>query len=43
MATAPFKLANYHGGRHCGFGSTVVSKIGKSWKDMWEMFLWNLS
>jgi hopanoid biosynthesis associated radical SAM protein HpnH len=28
---------------HCGFEPTVVSEIGKSWKDIWEMVLWNLS
>src|SRR6266567_3056655 len=28
---------------HCGFEPTVVSEIGKSWKDIWEMFIWNLS
>ena len=25
------------------FEPTVVSEIGKSWKDIWEMFLWNLT
>jgi hopanoid biosynthesis associated radical SAM protein HpnH len=28
---------------HCGFEPTVVSEVGKSWKDIWEMVLWNLS
>lgn len=28
---------------HCGFEPSVVAEIGKSWKDVWEMFLWNLS
>jgi hopanoid biosynthesis associated radical SAM protein HpnH len=28
---------------HCGFEPTVVSEIGKSWKDIWEMVLWNLT
>lgn len=28
---------------HCGFEPTVVSEIGKSWKDIWEMVRWNLS
>ncbi|MEI8354608.1 MAG: adenosyl-hopene transferase HpnH [Deltaproteobacteria bacterium] len=28
---------------HCGFEPTVVSEIGKSWKDIWEMFWWNFS
>ncbi len=28
---------------HCGFEPTVVREIGKSWKDIKEMVLWNLS
>jgi hypothetical protein len=28
---------------HCGFEPSVVSEIGKSWKDIWEMVLWNMS
>jgi hopanoid biosynthesis associated radical SAM protein HpnH len=28
---------------HCGFEPTVVSEIGKSWKDIVEMVRWNLS
>ncbi len=28
---------------HCGFEPTVVNEIGKSWKDIWEMFVWNLT
>jgi hopanoid biosynthesis associated radical SAM protein HpnH len=28
---------------HCGFEPTVVQEIGKSWKDVWEMVLWNIS
>lgn len=28
---------------HCGFEPSVVAEIGKSWKDIWEMFLWNLT
>lgn len=28
---------------HCGFEPSVVSEVGKSWKDMWEMIVWNLS
>jgi hopanoid biosynthesis associated radical SAM protein HpnH len=28
---------------HCGFEPTVVNEIGKSWKDIWEMFIWNLT
>jgi hopanoid biosynthesis associated radical SAM protein HpnH len=28
---------------HCGFEPSVVAEIGKSFKDMWEMFLWNLT
>ncbi|HKZ16403.1 MAG TPA: adenosyl-hopene transferase HpnH [Geobacteraceae bacterium] len=28
---------------HCGFEPTVVSEVGKSWKDIWEMVRWNLS
>jgi len=28
---------------HCGFEPTVVGEISKSWKDMWEMFMWNLT
>lgn len=28
---------------HCGFEPSVVREIGKSPRDIWEMFLWNLS
>jgi hopanoid biosynthesis associated radical SAM protein HpnH len=28
---------------HCGFEPTVVTEVGKSWKDIWEMILWNFS
>ena len=28
---------------HCGFEPSVVSEVGKSWRDMWEMVKWNLS
>ncbi len=28
---------------HCGFEPTVVNEIAKSWKDVWEMALWNLT
>ena len=28
---------------HCGFEPTVVSEISKSWKDIWEMVIWNLT
>jgi hopanoid biosynthesis associated radical SAM protein HpnH len=28
---------------HCGFEPTVVTEVGKSWKDIWEMIIWNLS
>lgn len=28
---------------HCGFEPTVVNEIGKSWKDIWEMIVWNLT
>jgi hopanoid biosynthesis associated radical SAM protein HpnH len=28
---------------HCGFEPTVVREIAKSWKDIWEMMLWNLT
>jgi hopanoid biosynthesis associated radical SAM protein HpnH len=28
---------------HCGFEPTVVGEIGKSWKDIWEMLVWNLT
>ncbi|NJD90482.1 MAG: DUF3463 domain-containing protein, partial [Geobacter sp.] len=28
---------------HCGFEPTVVGEIAKSWQDMVEMALWNLS
>lgn len=27
---------------HCGFEPTVVRELGKSWRDMWEMIVWNL-
>ena len=26
-----------------GFEPTVVNEIGKSWKDIWEMMIWNLT
>jgi hypothetical protein len=28
---------------HCGFEPTVVNEIGKSWKDIWEMMIWNMT
>jgi hopanoid biosynthesis associated radical SAM protein HpnH len=28
---------------HCGFEPTVVNEVGKSWKDLWEMIVWNLT
>jgi hopanoid biosynthesis associated radical SAM protein HpnH len=28
---------------HCGFEPTVVNEIGKSWKDILEMLIWNLT
>jgi hopanoid biosynthesis associated radical SAM protein HpnH len=28
---------------HCGFEPTVVSEVGKNWRDLWEMITWNLS
>jgi hopanoid biosynthesis associated radical SAM protein HpnH len=28
---------------HCGFEPTVVTEVGKSWKDIWEMIIWNFS
>jgi hopanoid biosynthesis associated radical SAM protein HpnH len=28
---------------HCGFEPTVVQEIGKSWKDIWEMIIWNMT
>ena len=28
---------------HCGFEPTVVNEVGKSWKDLWEMIIWNLT
>ena len=28
---------------NCGFEPTVVSEVGKSWKDIWEMIIWNFS
>lgn len=28
---------------HCGFEPTVVSEIGKSWKDILEMAVWNMT
>jgi len=28
---------------HCGFEPSVVIEVGKSWKDIWEMALWNMS
>jgi hopanoid biosynthesis associated radical SAM protein HpnH len=28
---------------HCGFEPTVVTEVGKSWKDIWEMMIWNMT
>ena len=28
---------------HCGFEPSVVIEVGKSWKDIWEMILWNMA
>jgi hopanoid biosynthesis associated radical SAM protein HpnH len=28
---------------HCGFEATVVQEIGKNWKDMLEMMIWNMT
>ncbi|MDD2365405.1 MAG: adenosyl-hopene transferase HpnH [Desulfuromonadaceae bacterium] len=28
---------------HCGFEPTVVNEIGKSWKDILEMLIWNMT
>ncbi len=28
---------------HSGFEPTVIREVGKSWKDLWEMFRWNLA
>jgi len=28
---------------HCGFEPTVVSEVGKSWRDILEMVIWNLT
>jgi hopanoid biosynthesis associated radical SAM protein HpnH len=28
---------------HCGFEPTVVNEVGKSWKDILEMIIWNFS
>ena len=28
---------------HCGFEPSVVIEVGKSWKDIWEMMLWNMT
>ncbi|MEI6213266.1 MAG: adenosyl-hopene transferase HpnH [Desulfuromonadales bacterium] len=28
---------------HCGFEPTVVNEIGKSWKDIMEMLVWNMT
>jgi len=28
---------------HCGFEPSVVIEVGKSWRDIWEMLLWNMS
>ncbi|MEA5114000.1 MAG: adenosyl-hopene transferase HpnH [Geobacteraceae bacterium] len=28
---------------HCGFEPSVVSEVGKNWRDLWEMIVWNLS
>jgi hopanoid biosynthesis associated radical SAM protein HpnH len=28
---------------HCGFEPTVVSEVGKSWRDILEMIIWNLT
>ncbi len=27
---------------HCGFEPSVVRELGKNWRDMWEMIVWNL-
>lgn len=28
---------------HCGFEPSVVIEVGKSWKDIWEMMIWNMT
>ncbi|HEX9024077.1 MAG TPA: adenosyl-hopene transferase HpnH [Geobacteraceae bacterium] len=28
---------------HCGFEPSVVIEVGKSWKDIWEMMVWNMT
>jgi hopanoid biosynthesis associated radical SAM protein HpnH len=28
---------------HCGFEPSVVSEVGKSWKDIWEILVWNMT
>jgi hopanoid biosynthesis associated radical SAM protein HpnH len=28
---------------HCGFEPSVVMEVGKSWKDIWEMLVWNMT
>lgn len=28
---------------HCGFEPSVVTEVGKSWKDIWEMIVWNMT
>ncbi len=28
---------------HCGFEPSVVSEVGKSWKDIWEIMVWNMT
>jgi len=28
---------------HCGFEPSVVAEVGKSWKDIWEMIVWNMT
>jgi hopanoid biosynthesis associated radical SAM protein HpnH len=28
---------------HCGFEPSVVAEVGKSWKDIWEMIIWNMT
>ena len=28
---------------HCGFEPSVVIEVGRSWKDIWEMMVWNMT
>ena len=28
---------------HCGFEPSVVAEVGKSWQDIWEMMVWNMT